>query len=38
MWNPEKWYRWPYLQSKNRGRDIENKRMINKWGKGGEMN
>ena len=25
MWNLEKWYRWTYLQSRNRDIDIENK-------------
>ena len=25
MWNLEKWYRWSYLQSRNRDIDIENK-------------
>ena len=24
MWNLEKWYRWTYLQSRNRDTDIEN--------------
>ena len=23
MWNPEKWYRWTYLQGRNRGTDVE---------------
>ena len=23
MWNPEKWYRWSYLQSRNRDRHRE---------------
>ena len=27
MWNIEKWYRWSYLQSRNRDTDIENKCM-----------
>ena len=27
MWNLEKWYRWTYLQSRNRHTDIENKFM-----------
>ena len=30
MWNLEKWYRQTYLQSRNRDRDIENKRMDTK--------
>ena len=25
MWNLEKWYRWTYLQSRNRDTDVENK-------------
>ena len=27
MWNLEKWYKWPYLQSRNRVTNIENKLM-----------
>ena len=27
MWNLGKWYRWPYLQNRNRGTDVENKHM-----------
>ena len=30
MWNLEKWYRWSYLQSRNRGTDVENKCMDTK--------
>ena len=30
MWNLEKWYRWSYLQSKNRDTDVENKHMDTK--------
>ena len=30
MWNLEKWYRWIYLQSRNRDTGIENKRMDTK--------
>ena len=37
MWNLEKWYRWTYLQSRNRDTDIENKRMDTKGGRGGGM-
>ena len=33
MWNLEKWYRWTYLQSRNRVTDVENKRMVTKGGK-----
>ena len=35
MWNPEKWYRWTYLQSRNRVTDIENNFMVNKRGREG---
>ena len=38
MWNLEKWYRWTYLQSRNRDTDIENKRMGTKRLRGGGMN
>ena len=34
MWNLEKWYRWTYLQSRNRDTDVENKRMDTKEGRG----
>ena len=34
MWNLEKWYRWTCLQGRNRGTDVENKRMDTKGGKG----
>ena len=34
MWNLEKWYRWTYLQSRNRDIDVENGRMDTK-GEGG---
>ena len=34
MWNIEKWYRLPYLQSRNRDRDVENKHIDTKGGKG----
>ena len=37
MWNLEKWYRWSYLQSRNRDTDVENKCMDTK-GEGGVMN
>ena len=29
MWNLEKWYRWSYLQNRNRDTDIENKQRMN---------
>ena len=35
MQNLEKWYRWTYLQSRNRDTDIENKHMDTNAGKGG---
>ena len=35
MWNLEKWYKWSYLQSRNRDTDIENKHTDTK-GEGGE--
>ena len=39
MWNLEKWYRWSYLQSRNRDTDVENKPMDAKGeGGGGGMN
>ena len=38
MWNLEKWYRWTYLQSRNRDTDVENKLMVTKQGSGGGMN
>ena len=34
LWNLEGWYRWSYLQSRNRDRDIGNKPMDNQEGKG----
>ena len=30
----EKWYRWSYLQSRNRDTEIENKHLATKVGKG----
>ena len=36
MWNLEKQYRWPYLQSRNREADIENKYMDTKGERGVE--
>ena len=38
MWNLKKWYRWTYLQSRNRLTDIENKFMVTKEEKGGMIN
>ena len=34
MWNPEKWYRWSYLQSRNRETEVQNK-CIDTEGRGG---
>ena len=34
MQNLEKWYRRLYLQSRNRGTDVENKHMDTNWGSG----
>ena len=36
MWNLEKWYRWYYLQSRNRDTDVENKCMDTKEERGGQ--
>ena len=38
MWNPEKWYRRTYLQSRNRDTDVENKRMDTKGEREGGRN
>ena len=38
MWNLEKWYRWTYFQSRNRGTDVENKLTDTKQGRGSGMN
>ena len=35
MWNLKKWYKWTYLQNRNRLTDIENKLMVTK-GEGGK--
>ena len=37
-WNLETWYRSSYLQNRNRDKDIENKCMDPKGGKGGGTN
>ena len=37
MWTLEKWYRWTYLQSRNRDTDVENGLWI-PVGEGGGMN
>ena len=36
MWNLEKWYRWSYLQNKNRDTVVEGKPMDPNGGKGEE--
>ena len=36
MWNLEKWYQWPYVQSRNTDIDIENKCIDTKGERGGE--
>ena len=33
-----KWYRWIYVQSRNRDTDVQNKRMNTKWGRGDGIN
>ena len=38
VWNIEKWYRWTYLQNRNRVTDLENKRMNTKEGRGFGIN
>ena len=35
IWNLEKWYRWSYLQNRNRDTDIESKRMDTEGEMGG---
>ena len=35
MWNLAKWYRWSYLQSRNRDTDVENKCMDTRGERGG---
>ena len=36
MWNLEKWYKWSYLQSRNRGTNVERKYMDTKGEKCGD--
>ena len=36
MWNFQKWYKWIYLQNRNRVTDVENKLMVTKGEKAGE--
>ena len=35
MWNQNKWYKWTYLQNRNRVTDVENKLMVTKGARGG---
>ena len=35
MWNLKAWYKWTYLQNKNRLTDIKNKLMVTKGERGG---
>ena len=36
MWNLKNWYKWTYLQNRNRVTDVENKLMVSRgeWGGG----
>ena len=34
MWNIKKWYKWTYLQNRNRFTDIENKHIVDKGERG----
>ena len=34
MWNLKKWYKWTYLQNRNRLTDVENKLMVTRGGSG----
>ena len=34
MWNLKKWYKWTYLQNRNRVTDVENKLMVTKGDRG----
>ena len=38
MWNLEKWYKWTYLQNRNRVTDVKNKLMVTKGERGGRIN
>ena len=35
MWNLKKWYKWTYLQNRNRVTDVENKPMVARGGRRG---
>ena len=34
MWNLKKWYKWTYLQNRNRVTDVENKLMVTRAERG----
>ena len=36
MWNLKKWYKWTYLQNRNRVTDVENKLIVAKGERSGE--
>ena len=38
MWHLKKWYKWTYLQNRNRLTDIENKLMVARGETGGGIN
>ena len=38
MWNLKKWYKWTYLQNRNRLTNIENKFIVTKGKRGGGIN
>ena len=38
MWNLKKWYKWTYLQDRNRPTDIENKLLVTKGENRGGIN
>ena len=38
MWNLKKWYKWTYIQNRNRLTDIENKLMVTRRNIGGGGN
>ena len=38
MWNLKKWYKWTYLQNRNRVTDVEHKLMVTKGESGGGIN
>ena len=38
MWNLKKWYKWTYLQNRNRVTDVENKLMVTRGERVGGIN